>query len=148
MLDRHNWWAHDHGLMHPVRKSIGNCVANSPEAKDLQPRTFAGFHSKDPIGEPPYVIILGRRHLKQVLEEFSLHYFNTSRPHQGIGQRVLLGVTVRGHEHCRVQRRTTVGRLIPDLAENLGLQRGFPNFAHPRTKAALRAFNDIRKRVG
>jgi len=35
-----------------------------------------------------HVIILGRRHLKQVLEEFSLHYFNTSRPHQGIGQRV------------------------------------------------------------
>ncbi len=35
-----------------------------------------------------HVIILGRRHLRQVLEEFSLRYFNTSRPHQGIGQRV------------------------------------------------------------
>jgi len=35
-----------------------------------------------------HIIILGRRHLRRVLEEFSLRYFNTGRPHQGIGQRV------------------------------------------------------------
>ena len=35
-----------------------------------------------------HVIILGRRHLQRVLEEFGLHYFNTGRTHQGIGQRV------------------------------------------------------------
>ena len=35
-----------------------------------------------------HIIILGGRHLRRVLEEFSLRYFNTSRPHQGIGQRV------------------------------------------------------------
>ena len=35
-----------------------------------------------------HINILGGRHLRRVLEKFSLRYFNTSRPHQGIGQRV------------------------------------------------------------
>ena len=35
-----------------------------------------------------HVIILGRSHMKHVLEQFGLHYFNTGRPHQGIGQQV------------------------------------------------------------
>jgi putative transposase len=35
-----------------------------------------------------HVIILGERHLRSVLTEFGFQYFNTYRPHQGIGQRV------------------------------------------------------------
>jgi putative transposase len=38
-----------------------------------------------------HVIILGEDHLKNVLGEFAGSYFNTGRPHQGIGQRVPLG---------------------------------------------------------
>ncbi len=35
-----------------------------------------------------HMIILGDVHLQHVLAEYSLSYFNTARPHQGIGQRV------------------------------------------------------------
>jgi transposase InsO family protein len=35
-----------------------------------------------------HVIILGRSHMKHVLEQYGLVYFNRSRPHQGIGQHV------------------------------------------------------------
>jgi putative transposase len=35
-----------------------------------------------------HVIILGRSHMKHVLEQYGLCYFNTSRPHQGIGQHI------------------------------------------------------------
>jgi hypothetical protein len=34
------------------------------------------------------VIVLGERHPCSVLGEFALEYFNTSRPHQGLGQRI------------------------------------------------------------
>jgi hypothetical protein len=35
-----------------------------------------------------HVIILGRSHMKHVLEQYGLVYFNTSRPHQGIVQQI------------------------------------------------------------
>ena len=35
-----------------------------------------------------HVIILGERHMKSVLEEYSFRYFNTARPHQGLAQRI------------------------------------------------------------
>jgi len=35
-----------------------------------------------------HVIVLGERYLSQGLEEYCFRYFNTARPHQGIGQRV------------------------------------------------------------
>jgi transposase InsO family protein len=35
-----------------------------------------------------HIIILGRRHLVHVLRAYSFGYFNTGRPHQGIGQRI------------------------------------------------------------
>ena len=34
------------------------------------------------------VLVLNTRHLQHVLEEYCFHYFNRSRPHQGLGQRV------------------------------------------------------------
>ena len=36
-----------------------------------------------------HTIILSESHLQHVLAEYALNYFNTARPHQGIGQRVL-----------------------------------------------------------
>ena len=35
-----------------------------------------------------HVIVLGERHLIQVLKEYCFRYFNIARPHQGIRQRV------------------------------------------------------------
>ena len=35
-----------------------------------------------------HVIILGRRHMKHVLEQYGLNHFNASRPHQGIAQQI------------------------------------------------------------
>ncbi|MEO8905588.1 MAG: integrase core domain-containing protein [Polyangiaceae bacterium] len=35
-----------------------------------------------------HVLILGERHLLQVLREYALDYFNDERPHQGIAQQV------------------------------------------------------------
>lgn len=35
-----------------------------------------------------HVIILSERHLRHVLGEYALSYFNGARPHQGIGQRI------------------------------------------------------------
>jgi hypothetical protein len=34
-----------------------------------------------------HVIILGRQHMKHVLEQYGMHYFNSCRPHQGIRQK-------------------------------------------------------------
>ena len=34
------------------------------------------------------MLILGEAHLQHVLAEYALSYFNTARPHQGIGQQV------------------------------------------------------------
>ena len=35
-----------------------------------------------------HVIILGRSHMKHVLEQYGMDYFNASRPHQGIAQQI------------------------------------------------------------
>ncbi len=35
-----------------------------------------------------HVIILGRIHMKHVLEQYGIDYFNASRPHQGIAQQI------------------------------------------------------------
>jgi transposase InsO family protein len=34
-----------------------------------------------------HIVILSEAHLRHVLAEYALSYFNTARPHQGIGQR-------------------------------------------------------------
>ncbi len=43
-----------------------------------------------------HMIILSEEHLRHVLAEYALGYFNTARPHQGIGQR-----TTVPSEHVR-----------------------------------------------
>jgi hypothetical protein len=35
-----------------------------------------------------HVMILGEAHLQHVLAEYALSYFNTARPHQGIGPQI------------------------------------------------------------
>ena len=35
-----------------------------------------------------HMIILSEMHLQRVLADYALNYFNTARPHQGIGQRI------------------------------------------------------------
>jgi transposase InsO family protein len=40
-----------------------------------------------------HVVIVGEDHLKRVLDEYSFQYFNTMRPHQGLGQRVVVSAT-------------------------------------------------------
>jgi hypothetical protein len=35
-----------------------------------------------------HVIILGERHMKRVLGEYSSRYLNMARPHQGLSQRI------------------------------------------------------------
>jgi hypothetical protein len=35
-----------------------------------------------------HVVILSGRHMKSVLDQYSFRYFNTARPHQGLGQRI------------------------------------------------------------
>jgi putative transposase len=42
------------------------------------------------------IIVLGERHLSQVLEEYCFRYFNTARPHQGIGRRVPTARLLKG----------------------------------------------------
>jgi transposase InsO family protein len=42
------------------------------------------------------IIVLGERHLSQVLEEYCFRYFNTARPHQGIGRRVPTARVLKG----------------------------------------------------
>lgn len=45
-----------------------------------------------------HLIILSEPHLQRVLAEYALSYFNTARPHQGIGQRIPVPA-----EHLRPQ---------------------------------------------
>ncbi|MGO9836820.1 MAG: integrase core domain-containing protein, partial [Polyangiaceae bacterium] len=35
-----------------------------------------------------HIVILSEAHLRLVLTEYAMSYFNTARPHQGIGQRI------------------------------------------------------------
>jgi len=62
-----------------------------------------------------HVIILGRSHMKHVLEQFGLLYFNRCRPHQGIGQRLPVP---RPREICRNGTKVisvpVLGGLHPD----------------------------------
>ena len=58
-----------------------------------------------------HLIILSEPQLQQVLAEYALSYFNTARPHQGIGQRLPLPGDSRpgpsrqhGHGDPRAQR--------------------------------------------
>jgi transposase InsO family protein len=42
-----------------------------------------------------HIIILGRRHLANVLKIYSQDYFNRARPHQGIGQRIPVPIATK-----------------------------------------------------
>ncbi len=42
-----------------------------------------------------HMIVLDEAHLHRVLNEYALHYFNTSQPHQGIHQQITVPVERR-----------------------------------------------------
>jgi putative transposase len=44
-----------------------------------------------------HLMLLGEKHLGRVCDEYA-HYFNKSRPHQGIRQRIPDGLTNGGHD--------------------------------------------------
>ena len=40
------------------------------------------------LADEDHVMVLGERHMKSVLEKYRFRYFNTMRPHHGLGQRI------------------------------------------------------------
>ena len=64
-----------------------------------------------------HVIILGEAHLRSVLSEFVTRYFNTARPHQGLGQRIPVPSGSAGTPYTdlsRVVARPVLGGLHHD----------------------------------
>ena len=64
-----------------------------------------------------HVIILRKRHLGAVLMESALRHFNTCRPHQGVGQRVLMRSGSAGTPRTNLSRvvaRRVLGGLHHD----------------------------------
>ncbi len=62
-----------------------------------------------------HVIILGERHLLRILGEYAFDYFNTSRPHQGIEQRIPAPVgRVVATSIAHVKARPVLGGLHHD----------------------------------
>jgi hypothetical protein len=60
------------------------------------------------------VLILGERHLRQVLAEYAQHY-NRHRPHQGLQQQPPLSQPSRVVDlTARIERRRVVGGLISE----------------------------------
>ena len=74
-----------------VAKGTGiEVVRIPPRSPDLNPicERFLGSVRRECLD---HVVILNEAHLRRVLEEFALTYFNKARPHQGIGQRIPAG---------------------------------------------------------
>jgi putative transposase len=64
-----------------------------------------------------HMILLGERHMKSVLDEYCLRYFNTARPHQGLGQRVPVPAPRRTCSNvCKVIAMPVLGGLHHDYA--------------------------------
>jgi putative transposase len=62
-----------------------------------------------------HVLILGEQHLRRVLAEYSAHYNNGHRPHQGLQQGVPLCEPGRVVDvTARIERRQVLGRLISE----------------------------------
>ena len=62
-----------------------------------------------------HIIILGRRHLANVLQVYARDYFNRARPHQGIGQRVPVPMpTKKFSEGATVESVAVLGGLHHD----------------------------------
>jgi putative transposase len=55
-----------------------------------------------------HIIILGRRHLEHVLSTYSFSYFNTGRPHQGIGQRIPIASEIKKYAQGAIIRSLPV----------------------------------------
>ena len=71
-----------------VAKSAGMRVLKTAVQAPLMNATCERFLGSARRECVDHVIVLGERHLLHVLREYALGYFNTARPHQGIGQRI------------------------------------------------------------
>ena len=67
------------------------------------------------------LLVLGEAHLRTILAEYQVHY-NTTRPHQGIAQRIPDGEHDGGHltvadlDRERIHRRPVLGGLINEYS--------------------------------
>jgi transposase InsO family protein len=71
-----------------VAKGAGTKVVRTAARAPLMNATCERFLGSARRECLDHIIILGRRHLVHVLRAYSFGYFDTARPHQGIGQRI------------------------------------------------------------
>ncbi len=71
-----------------VAKGAGTKVIRTAVKAPLMNSTCERFVGSSRRECLDHIILLGERHMKHVLDEFCLRYFNTMRPHQGLAQRI------------------------------------------------------------
>jgi putative transposase len=81
----------------------------SPRANSFAER-FVGTLRRECLD---HVLILGERHLREVLAEYARHY-NGHRPHQGLQQEPPLRQPGHAVDITRIERRRVVGGLISE----------------------------------
>ena len=81
-----------------VAKGVGTKVIRTAVKAALMNATMERYVGSARREVLDHVIILGERHMKSVLDEYSFRYFNTSRPHQGLDQRIPVPAS---REACR-----------------------------------------------
>jgi len=81
-----------------VAKGVGTKVIRTAVKAPLMNATMERYVGSARREVLDHVIILGERHMKSVLDEYSFRYFNTSRPHQGLDQRIPVPAS---REACR-----------------------------------------------
>jgi hypothetical protein len=85
------------GVFDRVAKGAGMRVVKTAVQAPLMNATCERFLGSVRRECLDHLIILDVRHLLHVLKEYALGYFDTARPHQGIGQRI--PVSVERHSH-------------------------------------------------
>ncbi len=88
-----------------IKTPVRSPRANSPAER------FVGTLRRECLD---HVLILGERHLREVLAEYSRHY-NRHRPHQALQQKPPLRPPDRGVDiNARIERRKVLGGLISE----------------------------------
>ena len=81
-----------------VAKGVGTKVIRTAVKAPLMNATMDRYVGSARREALDHVIILGERHMKSVLDEYSFRYFNTSRPHPGLDRRIPVPAS---REACR-----------------------------------------------
>jgi hypothetical protein len=71
-----------------VAKGVGTRVVRTAVQAPLMNSVCERFLGSGRRECLDHLVILSETHLRHVLTEYSLSYFNTARPHQGIGQTI------------------------------------------------------------